>query len=132
MPKYNLTWQPADAQFLEAILLATGGEGGAPLKEILLMADAADGTVYTLKEVEEALEKLIAAGLVQIQKNKLVLTAAFMQAYESIDEVGSSTAAILDHLKTMALTAQSITEANEALKKYKLKNHYQQYTEQYG
>ncbi|WP_299825244.1 hypothetical protein [uncultured Pontibacter sp.] len=130
MPDYNLTWQPTDAQFLEAILLATGGEGGAPLQEILLMADAAGGTVYTLKEVEEALEKLIAVKLVQVQKNKLALAVAFVQAYESMEPAEEE--AILELLRTHTLTAQSIDEAREELKKYKLKNHYQQYLEQYG
>ena len=130
MPKYNLSWQTTEASFLEAILLATGGESGAPLQEVLLMADAVDGTVYTLKEVEEALEKLIAAALVQIQKNKLALTPAFMQAYESIDAADQE--AILEFLQSHKLTEQSLDEARAALKKYKLKNYYQQYLEQYG
>ena len=130
MPKYNLTWQATDAGFAEAMLLATGGEGGAPLQEILLMADAVDGSVYTLKEVEEALEKLVASGLVQIQKNKLALTPAFMQAYESIDAAEQE--AILELLQNHVLTEQSMEEAREVLKKYKLKNYYQQYLEQFG
>lgn len=130
MPKYNLTWQTNDAGFAEAILLATGGEGGAPLQEVLLMADAADGTVYTLNEVEEALEKLLAAGLVQVQKNKLALTPAFIQASERMDAADQE--AILELLQNYVLTEQSIDEAREALKKYKLKSYYQQYLEQYG
>ena len=130
MSKYNLTWQATDAGFVEAILLATGGEGGAPLQEVLLMADAVDGSVYTLKEVEEALEKLVASGLVQIQKNKLALTPAFMQAYESIDTAEQE--AILELLQNHVLTEQIMEEAREVLKKYKLKNYYQQYLEQYG
>ncbi|MEJ8802862.1 hypothetical protein [Pontibacter sp. H249] len=130
MPKYNLDWQATDADFAEAILLATGGEGGAPLQEVLLMADAADGTIYTLKEVEEALEKLTAAELVQIQKNKLALTPAFMQAYESLEVAEQE--ALLELLQTYILTEQSIDAARAVLKKYKLKNYYQQYLEQYG
>ncbi|MBC5993107.1 hypothetical protein [Pontibacter cellulosilyticus] len=132
MAKHNLTWQAIDAQFLEAILLATGGEGGAPLQEVLLMADAVDGTVYTLKEVEEALEKLVAASLVQIQKNKLALTPAFLEAFESIADSEVTSEAILDQLNAYTLTEQSINEAREVLKKYKLKIYYQQYQEQYG
>ena len=132
MPKYNLSWQTIDASFAEAILLATGGEGGAPLQEVLLIADALDGGVYTLSEVEEALEKLVAAGLVQVIKNKLSLTPAFLHLSESMNEEEISTEAILNHLKTITLTEQSIDEARTALKKYKLKNYYQQYLEQYG
>lgn len=130
MPKNNLNWQTTDAQLIEAILLATGGEGGAPLQEVLLMADAVDGSVYTLKEVKEALEKLIAAGLVQIQKNKLAITPAFMQAYESMNTAEEE--AILELLQNYMLTEQSIDEARAVLKKYKLKTYYQQYLEQYG
>ncbi|GAB3201718.1 hypothetical protein ABID22_001390 [Pontibacter aydingkolensis] len=130
MPKYNLIWKAPDAGFAEAILLATGGEGGAPLQEVLLMADAADGTVYTFKEAEEALEKLTAAGLVQVQKNKLALTPAFMHAYESMDTADKE--ALFELLQNYVLTEQSIDEAREILKKYKLKNYYQQYLEQYG
>ena len=130
MQKYNLAWQTTDAQFLEAILLATGGEGGAPLQEVLLMADAVDGTVFTLKEVEEAVEKLVAVGLVEIQKNKLALTPAFIRAFESIDAAEQE--AILELLQSHVLTEQCIVEVKAALKKYKLKNYYQQYVEQYG
>ena len=39
MAIYNLIWQQTDAQLLEALLLATGGEGGATLQDVLLMAD---------------------------------------------------------------------------------------------
>ena len=56
MPKYNLTWQATDSKFLEALLLATGGEGGVTLQDVLLMGDALDGEVFELNELEEALE----------------------------------------------------------------------------
>lgn len=132
MTKYNLTWQEADAQFLEALLLATGGEGGATLPDILLMADAIDGTVFTLNEVEQALEKLVAIGYISVLKNKISLSALFLRHYGDMAGEGNEQEALLQLLQPKALTAQGIAEAQVLLKKYKLKNHYQQYTEQYG
>ena len=132
MTNYNLTWQETDSQFLEALLLATGGEGGATLPDILLMADAIDCTVFTLNEVEQALEKLVAIGYVSVQKNKIYLSALFLKDYGDIAGEGNEQEALLQLLQPKALTAQGIAEAQVLLKKYKLKNHYQQYTEQYG
>ncbi|MFT2008901.1 hypothetical protein ACMA1I_09525 [Pontibacter sp. 13R65] len=137
MPKYNLTWQETDVQLLEALLLATGGEGGAPLQEVLLMSDALDGVVLSLQEVEEALLKLLAVDYVSIQKNKLYLAPEFLQAYEEItlsegiveeDEQKP----LLKLLQQQDLDEQRLEEVNATLKKYKLKNQYQQYLEQYG
>ncbi|WP_237586671.1 hypothetical protein [Pontibacter russatus] len=132
MTNYNLTWQETDARFLEALLLATGGEGGATLSDVLLMADAVDGTVFTLKEVEQALEKLVAIGYVSVQKNKIYLSALFLKDYGDIAGEGNEQEALLQLLQPKALTAQGIAEAQNLLKRYKLRNHYQQYTEQYG
>lgn len=130
MAKDKLSWQATDVQFLEALLLATGGEGGAPLQEVLLMADAIDGTVYTLKELEETLERLTAVNLVLVQKNKLALTTDYVQALESTGAAEQGT--ILEMLQNYVLTGQGMDEAGAALKKYKLKNYYQQYLEQFG
>jgi hypothetical protein len=136
MSKNKLTWQPTDAQFLEALLLATGGEGGAALQDVLLMGDALDGTVLTLQEVEEGLEKLVSAGFILIQKNKLSLTENFLQAYEQItlNTAADDTQKPLEKLlEQQALSEAGITQAKtEALKKYKLKAYYQQYLEQFG
>ncbi len=130
MVKFDLNWQSSDVSFLDALLLATGGEGGAPLQDILLMADAIDGTVFTLAEVTQAVEKLTAAKVIQVQKNKLSLNSGFMRIYETVAE--SDEVDVLQILHTKQLTLDSINEAREVLKKYKLKNYYQQYLEQFG
>nr|WP_255749854.1 hypothetical protein [Pontibacter liquoris] len=132
MPKYNLTWHETDARLLEALLLATADESGATLQDVLLMADAVDGTVFTLPEVEEALEKLVAGSVVHIRKNKLLLAPEFLQAYAPIAGAANEPEQLLQLLQTHPLTEQSITTARDILKKYKLKNHYQQYMEQFG
>ena len=132
MTKHSLTWLETDAQFLEALLLATGGEGGATLPDVLLMADAVDGTVFTLNEVEQALEKLVAIGYVSVLKNKIYLSALFLKDYGDIAGEVDEQEALLQLLQPKELTAQGIAEAQSLLKKYKLRNHYQQYIEQYG
>ncbi|PRY16437.1 hypothetical protein CLV24_101283 [Pontibacter ummariensis] len=132
MPKYNLTWEPSDAALLEALVLATGGEGGAPLLEVLLMADALDGNVLTQKEVEQGLEKLMAIQYVQITKNKLLLSPQFMQDYTAIEGAENEQEALFKLLKTKPLAPESLDEPKILLKKYKLKNYYQQYLEQFG
>ena len=117
---------------MEALLLATGGEGGATLPDILLMADAVDGTVFTLNEVEQALEKLVAIGYVSVLKNKIYLSALFLKDYGDIAGEVDEQEALLQLLQPKELTAQGIAEAQSLLKKYKLRNYYQQYIEQYG
>lgn len=136
MHNYNFAWQPTETQFLEALLLATGGEGAAPLQEVLLMADAIDGTVFTLKEVEQALEKLVAAQVITIQKNKLAIVAAFLQRYEAAtleQELTENNSVLLKLLEQQTISEEIIKTAREGeLKKYKLKTHYQAYQEQFG
>ncbi|MCX2738675.1 hypothetical protein [Pontibacter anaerobius] len=132
MAKYNLTWQDTDVQLLEAMLLASGEEGGAPLHEILLMADAVDGTVLTHADVEQGLEKLMSVGYVAIKKNKLLLTPAFLQDYESIDGAEDERKALEQLLQTKELKAENLDEPKILIKKYKLKNQYQAYLEQFG
>ncbi|MCJ8165147.1 hypothetical protein MKJ04_09865 [Pontibacter sp. E15-1] len=134
MPKHSMNWEETDAQFLEALLLATGGEGGATLQDVLLMADAIDGSVFTLQEVEQALEKLVAVGYISVQKNKLSLSAAFMEAYTAtaVEENAEEQAQLLQLLQAKELTEPKKEETRATLKKYKLKNYYQQYTEQFG
>lgn len=106
------------------------------MQDVLLMADALDGTVLSLQEVEQGLEKLVSVGFVQVQKNKLALSEKFLLAYESIT---LNSAADEDQMPLQKLLEQQeLTEAgiasarNEALKKYKLKNYYQQFLEQFG
>ncbi|MFD3000069.1 hypothetical protein ACFS7Z_06835 [Pontibacter toksunensis] len=132
MPKYNLMWQETDSQFLEALLLVTAGEGGANLQDVLLMADAIDGTVFSLKEVEAALEKLVAANFIDVLKNKLSLSPEFHQAHSSVEKGADEQEQLLQLLQRQELTEQRIEEAKVKLKKYKLKNYYQQYQEQFG
>jgi hypothetical protein len=136
MSKNKLTWQATDAQLLEALLLATGGEGGAALQDVLLMGDALDGTVLALQEVEEGLEKLVSVGFILIQKNKLSLTETFLEAYEQItlNTAADDTQKPLEKLlEQQELSEAGIAQAKtEALKKYKLKAYYQQYLEQFG
>ena len=132
----NYNWQETDIQFLEAILLATGGEGNAPLQEVLLMADAADGTVFELKEVEEALLKLVSANVVTITKNKLGLNPIFLQQYEALtlqEGLSENNNLLMNLLQQQTINEETIKAAKEGeLKKYKLKNYYQQYQEQFG
>lgn len=132
MAKYNLTWTLTDAQLLEALLLATGGEGGAPLHEVLLMADAAEGTVLAHEEVEQGLEKLMSVGYVAIQKKALLLTPKFMQDYDDIMGAEDEQAALLQLLQGKELKAENLDEPKILIKKYKLKNQYQAYLEQFG
>lgn len=137
MVKYNLTWQESDAGLLDALLLATGGEGGATLQDVLLMGDAVDGTVFSLEEVTAGLEKLTAAGCIAIQKNKLYLSPEFLEAYEkaTLDEgVEEKRARPLEKLlHQKEITAEAIEQVRTSVfKKYKIKNHYQQYLEQFG
>jgi hypothetical protein len=131
----NYNWQQTDTQFLEALLLATGGEGGAPLQEVLLMADAVDGTIFELKEVEEALLKLAAAKVVTITKNKLSLNPEFLQQYEALtlQEGLTENDNLLMNLLQQTIIEEAIEAVKEGeLKKYKLKNYYQAYMEQFG
>ncbi|MBC5773908.1 hypothetical protein H8S95_07520 [Pontibacter sp. KCTC 32443] len=135
MSKKN-NWQQTDTQFLEAILLATSGEGGALLQEVLLMADAVDGTVFELKEVEEALIKLVAANVVTIAKNKIGLNPEFLQKYEALtlqEGLTENGNLLMNLLQQQTITEESIKTAKDVeLKKYKLKNYYKQYQEQFG
>jgi hypothetical protein len=131
----NYNWQQTDAQFLDALLLATGGEGGAPLQEVLLMADAVDGTVFELKEVEEALLKLVAANVVTIRKNQLTISPIFLQQYEVLtlqEGLTEKNELLLNLLQQDTLTEETIKTAKEELKKYKVRNFYQAYMEQFG
>jgi len=132
MAKYILSWQETDAQFLAALLLASGGEGAASLQDVLLMVDALDGTVLSLEEVRQGLEKLVATGYVHVLKNKLVLGSAFLEHHEAMAAEVMGQEALLQLLQTEELLPEKIALANEALKKYKLQNHYQQYREQFG
>lgn len=135
MKKNDLEWSGADAKFIEALLLATGGEGGANLQDVLLMVDALDSSVLSLAEVEQAIQKLSAAGCLLVQKNKLMLTPAFVTEYETavtaVPDI-TDTERIQELLNCYALSEAKIKEAREELKKYKLKNYYQQYQEQFG
>lgn len=130
----NYNWQQVDAQLLEALLLATGGEGGAPLQEVLLMADAADGTVFELKEVEEALLKLVATKVVTIKKNQLTISPAFLQQYEALtlEEGTGNSDLLLNLLQQQPLTEETLQTGKEELKKYKVRNFYLAYMEQFG
>ncbi|MBJ6117056.1 hypothetical protein JAO76_02560 [Pontibacter sp. BT310] len=132
----NYNWQQTDTQFLEALLLATGGDGSAPLQEVLLMADALDGTIFTLKEVEENLLKLVAAEVVSINKNKLSLNPEFLQQYEALtlqEGLTENDNLLMNLLQQQTITEETIKAAKDGeLKKYKLQNHYQAYQEQFG
>ncbi len=135
MAKQNLSWQAYDAQLLEALLLATGGEGSASLQDVLLMIDALDGDVLSLQEVEQGLRKLVSVGFVHVQKNKLALSEDFLTRYEAITlntaEEEESPLQLL--LEQVPLTEAGIAQAKtEVLERYKLKNQYQAYIEQYG
>ncbi|WP_439881505.1 hypothetical protein ACSX1A_20540 [Pontibacter sp. MBLB2868] len=132
MPKYSLTWETTDVQLLEALLLATSGEGGVPLQEVLLMADAIDGTVFSLDEVTQGLLKLTAVGYVIIRKNKLMPSQEVSDFAESIAGAASEQEELSNLLQAKELTTANMLEAEAELKKYKLKSYYQQYTEQYG
>ena len=111
--------------------MATGGEGGATLQDVLLMADAVDGTVFTLEEVAQALEKLVAISYISVQKNELSLSEQFLQVYRPLED-SPEQEQLLRLLQAKALTAQHLEAATNALKKYKLRNYYQQYVEQFG
>ncbi|MBB6612850.1 hypothetical protein H7F15_17545 [Pontibacter sp. Tf4] len=131
----NHNWQETDKQFLEALLLATGGEGGAPLQEVLLMADAIDGTVFTLKELEQILEKLVAAQVLTIAKSKLALSPAFVQQYETItlqQGLKENKDLLMSLLQQQTITEATIADAKTIVQKFKLKNQYQAYEEQFG
>lgn len=119
-------------QLLSAMLLASDEDGSAPLAEILLMADAQNGTVLTRKEVEQGLEKLMSVGYVAIKKNKLQLMPAFLEAYQSIDGSENEAEALQQLLQSQELTPEGMDEPKILIKKYKLKNQYQAYLEQFG
>lgn len=119
-------------QLLSAMLLASDEDGSAPLAEILLMADAQDGTVLTRKEVEQGLEKLMSVGYVAIKKNKLQLAPAFLEVYQRIDGSENEEEALQQLLQSQELTPESMDEPKILIKKYKLKNQYQAYLEQFG
>ncbi|GHA71322.1 hypothetical protein [Pontibacter akesuensis] len=132
MAKYNLDWQETDVQLIEAMLLATGGEGGASLQNVLLMIDAVGGDVPSLQEVEQGLEKLMAVNYVRVHKNKLSLSPQFMQEYEAIAGAENEQEELQKLLKTKELTAEGMDEPKILLKKYKVRNYYQAYLEQFG
>lgn len=133
MIKYSLNWQETDVQLLEGLLLATGGEGSAPLQEVLLMADAADGTVFTLQEVEQGLEKLMSIEYVSIQKNKLLLMPVFLQDYEeTAGGAAGEQINLMQLLQSSELKAEDMDGPKILIKKYKLQNQYQAYLEQFG
>lgn len=136
MAKTNLKWQPDDALLLEALLLATGGEGGTSLQDVLLMVDAIEGTVLAFDQLNQGLEKLVSVEYVSVQKNKLFLSSGFLEDY--IKESKAATMEderelLLKLLQDKALTSDRIEEVRDSVfKKYKLKNYYQQYLEQFG
>ncbi|WP_187261671.1 hypothetical protein [Pontibacter beigongshangensis] len=137
MSKFNLSWQESDVQFLEALLLATGGDGGAPLQEVLLMSDALDGVVLSLQEVEDGVLRLLSAGFIAVRKNKLSLSPEFLLAYEEITlregMEEDDTKPLLKLLQQHSLDEQHLEEVKASiLKKYKLKEQYRQYLEQFG
>ncbi|MBF9253400.1 hypothetical protein I2I11_08860 [Pontibacter sp. 172403-2] len=132
MAKYNLNWQETDAQLLEALLLATGGEGGTTLQDVLLMADAIDGTVFTLQELEQGFEKLMSVNFMSIRKNKLSLTQEFLEDYASIADAENEQEALLKLLQTKHLTPGNMDEPKILIKKYKLQNQFQAHLEQFG
>jgi hypothetical protein len=131
-----LTWQETDAKLLEALLLATGGEGGASLQDVLLMGDAVDGLVFSLEELTAGLEKLISVEFILIQKNKLTLSPGFLKNYEAItlsEGVDEDQKPLMKLLQQQELSDEKIAEVRtNVLKKYKIKNQYQAYLEQYG
>lgn len=136
MSKNNLTWQETDAKLLEALLLATGGEGGASLQDVLLMGDAVDGIVFSLEELTTGLEKLISVDFILIQKNKLTLSPGFLNNYEAItlsEGIEEDQKPLMKLLQQQELSDEKIAEVRtNVLKKYKIKNQYQAYLEQYG
>lgn len=136
MANYNLTWELTDAQLLDALYLATGGDEGATLQDVLAMVDATYNTVLTIKEVENGLEKLVSIGYVDIRKNKIFLTPSFLKEYEIASEqqnFSSSSELYETLLHTKQISQQKIDEVRaDVMKNYKLKNYYQQYTEQSG
>lgn len=132
MAKYNLDWQETDVQLIEAMLLATGGEGGASLQNVLLMIDAVGGDVPSLQEVEQGLEKLIAINYVRVHKNKLSLSPHFMQEYEAVAGAENEHEELQKLLQSKELTAEGMDEPKILLKKYKVRNYYQAYLEQFG
>lgn len=99
------------------------------------MGDALDGSVFDLSELEQSIEKLTAIGYLDVQKNKLSFTKTFLTEYEAASmatpEV-SDAERVYELLNCHELIELKVEEAREQLKKYKLKNHYQQYQEQYG
>lgn len=121
---------------MEALLLATGGEGAASLQDVLLMGDALDGAVLSLQELEQSLERLVSVGFVAVQKNKLGLTTAFLQQYEALTLNTAADGAenpLQVLLSRQALSEEGIDSARaETLKKFKLKAYYQQFLEQFG
>lgn len=135
MRKNLLEWSDADVKLAEALLLATGGEGSATLQDILLMGDALDNTIFSIAEIEEAMEKLTAIDYLQILKNKLSLTSTFLAEYETattaVPEI-SDTEKIQELLNCHELSELKLEQAREQLKCFKLKNYYQQYQEQFG
>ncbi|MDX5423502.1 MAG: hypothetical protein LPK14_14700, partial [Hymenobacteraceae bacterium] len=109
---------------------------GATLQDVMAMGDATAGTVFTIQEVENGLEKLISVGYVGISKNKLYLTPAFLREHEIASEQGSfssSTELYEALLGTRQISQQKIDEVRaEVMKNYKLKSYYHQYMEQNG
>jgi hypothetical protein len=132
MAKYNLSWEDTDARLLEALLLATGGEGGTTLQDVLLMADAIDGTVFTLQELEQGFEKLMSVNFMNIQKRKLSLTQEFQEVYQSIPDAGDEKKALLQLLESKDLTPENMDEPKILIKKYKIQHQLQAYLEQFG
>lgn len=136
MSKFNLTWQASDAQLLDALLLATGGEGAVSLQDVLLMTDALNGDVPSLKELEQGLEKLVSVGFVVVQKNRLALSEEFLTRYEAttLNSAAAGEANPLQKLlEQIPLTEAGIAQAKaDTLKTFKIRNQYQAYLEQYG
>lgn len=133
MAKYNLNWRETDAQLLEALLLGTGGDGEIALLDVLLMIDATDGDVPEMQELQQSMEKLLAVNYLRVKKNKLGLTASFMQEYSgTTTEAENEREQLFSLLQTKELTPESMEEGRTYLKKYKLRNYYQAYLEQFG
>ncbi len=102
------------------------------MQEVLLMADAVDGTVLSLQELEQGLEKLMSIAYVNVQKNKLLPTTSLLQDYREIEGTPDEQTALLQLLQTKALKAEEMDAPKILIKKYKLKSQYEAYQEQFG
>jgi hypothetical protein len=76
-----MEWTSSDAWALEAVILARGLVHGGRVKSIIAAGDACNHAIFEYNELDRALGKLIAAGLVISRRGRFAPTDAALEIW---------------------------------------------------